>query len=98
MVEPARISESQLRIFISCARDDARVVERIRKHLHSLGVRLLGDQLNMPGKPFAQEIKDLIAHAQVFMPVLTKRSRRHPWVHLSSDRPEAGLSRGDGDV
>ncbi len=73
--------KEKIRVFVSYARDDKDVAKRVRKHLRSLGVTVLGDHHNKAAKPFAKQIQDLIANSHVFLPILTKISKRHPWVH-----------------
>jgi hypothetical protein len=49
--------------------------------LTAIGLTPLWDIDINPGKPFASEIKELIARSHLFIPVLTPQSNTRPWVH-----------------
>jgi hypothetical protein len=72
----------KFRIFVSYSRDDD---DLARKVIHVLRDDLklvpLWDDHIRPGAPFTDEIKGLITHAHIFMPLITERSRGSFWVH-----------------
>lgn len=69
------------RVFLSYAHADKPLVGRMAAILVSIGLTpLWGIDIN-PGKPFATEIKELIARSHLFIPVLTPQSNTRPWVH-----------------
>jgi hypothetical protein len=49
--------------------------------LKDMGLQPLWDEDINPGKPFTNEIKELIARSHLFIPVLTSHSNTRPWVH-----------------
>ena len=75
------MSRYPYRIFISYSHEDlclARVTDTI---LLELGYTPLWDPHIRPGTPFSDAIKDFIAHAHIFMPLITDSSSKRPWVH-----------------
>jgi len=69
------------RVFVSYSRSDERRAARVRAYLSALGARPMSDVDLPAGQPFTEEIKSKIAHAHVFMPLLTTHSGERPWVH-----------------
>ncbi|MFN8527512.1 MAG: toll/interleukin-1 receptor domain-containing protein [Anaerolineae bacterium] len=69
------------RVFLSYARPDVELVNRIAALLIDLGLEPLWDQQINPGTPFSDEIRSLISRAHVFMPILTEHSQNRAWVH-----------------
>lgn len=69
------------RVFISYAREDRKMIDSLVDVLQKIGIRVFWDKNIGVGKAFSDEIKGLIAHTHIFMPVITKNSRNRPWVH-----------------
>ncbi len=69
------------RVFVSYSHVDKLLVEQIVMKLDSMGFLPLWDKDINPGKPFTQEIKELIARSHLFLPVITSHSSQRPWVH-----------------
>lgn len=72
---------ASFRVFVSYCHEDRRLARKTVKALKELGLTLLWDENIRPGIPFNDAIKGLITHAHVFMPLITKNTRLHPWVH-----------------
>lgn len=71
----------QYRVFISYSHEDLTLVEGIADVLNSSGLRPMWDQNFASGSSFHDEIKNFIAHAHVFLPVLTRTADARKWVH-----------------
>ena len=56
-------------------------MENAVKVLEENGYNPLCDKNIIGGKPFTDEIKKMIAHAHIFLPLLTENSSLRPWVH-----------------
>jgi len=69
------------RIFVSYSHDDHPHAAQIVDYLRSIGAHVLWDPDILPGVPFSEEIKEMIAFSHVFMPLLTAASVARPWVH-----------------
>jgi hypothetical protein len=69
------------RIFISYSREDLRLAQKVVRAFEGMGLTPLWDPHVRPGMPFTDEIKGLITHAHLFMPLITKHSQTRPWVH-----------------
>lgn len=69
------------RVFLSYAHADKALIQQMAHILESIGLTPLWDIDINPGKPFANEIKELIARSHLFIPVLTPQSNTRPWVH-----------------
>lgn len=69
------------RIFISYSHEDAELARHAAAILDQAGCIPLWDANIRPGTAFTEEIKRLIHHAHIFMPLLTENSTRRPWVH-----------------
>jgi hypothetical protein len=67
-----------LRVFISYSHQDRKLVEQVERVLRENGLDTLWDQNFEFGHGFPEQIKNFIAHAHVFMPIITGTS---PWVH-----------------
>jgi hypothetical protein len=69
------------RVFVSFSHDDRDRVERIYHYLqgHNLNVRWTGSLL--PGVRFAEQIREGISTAHLFLPVMTASAVARPWVH-----------------
>jgi len=69
------------RIFLSYSHEDLQIAEKVAGVLEGLSLRPIWDKHIRPGTAFTDAIKGLIAHAHVFMPLITGSSRKRPWVH-----------------
>ena len=69
------------RVFVSYAHEDHRLAARLLQALRDLQLRPYCDESIGAGMPFTDEIKGLIAHAHVFMPLITQNAQQRPWVH-----------------
>ncbi|MDC0934878.1 toll/interleukin-1 receptor domain-containing protein [Pirellulales bacterium] len=71
----------EYRVFISYSHNDRQLVERIVAILKKNGMRPTWDEDFAFGQGFHEQIKRFIAHAHVFMPIITKASSARGWVH-----------------
>ena len=71
--------DSAYRIFISYSHNDEALKDKIVKVLEANGLQPMHDEGFAFGEGFPDQIKDYIAHAHVFLPILTKESSG--WVH-----------------
>ena len=69
-----------IRVFISYAHNDAGTASNIAEVLGEQGIDLLYDKNLNVGAGFTEQIMQRIAHAHVFLPVLTKRASARQWV------------------
>ena len=71
------------RVFISYSHDDHDIFERLKTALEARPFKLLvlSDRNIGAGSPFTDAIKGLIIHAHLFIPLITKNSKKRPWVH-----------------
>ncbi len=69
------------RIFISYSHEDRGLVETVVGILEENGLRPMWDAGFTWGLGFHEQIKDFIAHAHVFIPIITKTSSNRGWVH-----------------
>ncbi len=69
------------RVFISYSHEDRDKVERVAELLENIGLRPIWDKNLLPGVPFGEQIKNGIAYAHVFMPIVTASAIGRPWVH-----------------
>jgi hypothetical protein len=79
------------RVFVSYSHDDAEKAQIVRAHLKEIGAEPMLDVDLPPGESYAKEIRQRIACAHVFMPLLTSASKERPWVHQ-----EIGYAMGMG--
>ena len=70
-----------LRIFISYSHEDTELASKAAEILSGIGYVPIWDKHIRPGIAFTEEIKQLILHAHIFLPLLTKNSASRPWVH-----------------
>jgi len=74
--------KSRLRVFISYSRKDSDFVSQLDKFLRAeVGVEPVYDRNIRIGTKFDAEIMRFIAHAHIFMPVLTPTADDRKWVH-----------------
>src|SRR4051794_13507578 len=69
------------RVFISYSHDDMAPAQRVVDVLKANGLTVLWDKDFAYGRGFHDQIKTFIAHAHVFLPVITARSSERGWVH-----------------
>lgn len=65
-------------MFISYSHQDRKLVEQVEQVLRENGLDTLWDENFEFGHGFPEQIKNFIAHAHVFMPIITAA---RPWVH-----------------
>lgn len=69
------------RVFISYSHKDLELVKKLVTILEENGVTPLWDRNFALGRGFHEQIQTFIAHAHVFMPVITASSSKRGWVH-----------------
>jgi len=69
------------RVFVSYAEEDRRHASRIVSRLCELDLQPVWDQDNAGGWPFVELTKRRIAHAHLFLPLLTPHSVQSTWVN-----------------
>jgi hypothetical protein len=69
------------RVFICYAHEDRELAGKIADALKEMGLIPTWDPHIAPGTPFTDAIKTMIAHAHLFMPIITENSQKRPWVH-----------------
>ncbi|NQT53941.1 toll/interleukin-1 receptor domain-containing protein [bacterium] len=69
------------RVFVSYSHENGDKAEAIVEHLKSIGLEPVWDAGLQWGPSFAEQIRDGIAFAHAFIPVLTAASTRRTWVH-----------------
>jgi len=82
-LNPSRTSDSstdRIRIFISYSSDDRDTVEKVAEILETEERQVIWDKHLLYGSGFHAQIKRLIEHAHIFMPLLTKSSTNKQWV------------------
>jgi len=73
---------SRYRVFVSYSHDDSTIVHAIAKYLElECHLTVIWDQTFAVGRGFHEQIRDCIAHAHIFLPVLTPRATERGWVH-----------------
>jgi len=69
------------RVFISYSHEDRQLVQELIARLEGMGLFPVWDKYIRPGQHFSDVIKHGIGHAHVFMPILSRKSAKRPWVH-----------------
>lgn len=70
------------RVFIAYSHKDHELVEKIVAVLEEdFGLNPVWDRHIHPGMPFTDAIREMIASAHLFIPLLTENSKERPWVH-----------------
>ena len=69
------------RVFVCFSHEDESLVEEIVRIIQENGILPLWDRKFAEGMGFPDQIKRYIAHAHLFLPVITKAADEHKWVH-----------------
>lgn len=69
------------RVFISYARKDRELCNRVAEILAEYGLIVLSDKGIVPGDQFPDEIRRLISEAHVLMPIITPDAEGSAWVN-----------------
>jgi len=77
----AREEERKYRVFLSYSHKDVDLVRVLAQILSSNGLDPMWDEDFLGGQNFNEQIRRYIAHADVFLPVLTHEADKHKWVH-----------------
>src|ERR1700687_1772072 len=75
------MSDTKYRVFVSYSHEDVREFTKLKRALEHRKLCVLSDRNIGAGTPFTDAIKGLIAHAHLFIPLITKNAQRKPWVH-----------------
>jgi hypothetical protein len=78
---PAKKLATPYRVFISYSHKDTAFCNSVMKRLEHLELIALSDQRLAYGHGFLDQIKKYIAHAHIFMPLVTSNSNQGQWVH-----------------
>jgi len=73
--------QQPFRAFVSYSHDDQALFAATRTALRNVGLDVTSDTELRPGPGFTEQIQTSIAHAHVFVPILTPRSHERGWVH-----------------
>lgn len=79
------------RVFLSYAHEDRTYALKLRDYLDDLGLAVMWDKSIGVGEKFSDRIRRDIAHAHLFIPLITETSLGRPWVHH-----ETGFAMGLG--
>jgi len=71
----------EYRIFISYSHEDGDLVKGLVAMLREEGLKPMWDRDFAYGRGFPEQIKRFIAHAHVFLPLITESSSQRGWVH-----------------
>nr|VFJ87469.1 MAG: TIR domain-containing protein [Candidatus Kentron sp. H]VFJ89095.1 MAG: TIR domain-containing protein [Candidatus Kentron sp. H]VFJ95785.1 MAG: TIR domain-containing protein [Candidatus Kentron sp. H] len=71
----------KFRVFISYARGDPELAEKLSKKLEEAELEPVWDDSIQAGTQFSDEIKGFIANSHIFIPLITDKSRSSSWVH-----------------
>lgn len=77
----AASSREEYRVFISYSHEDPDRVRKIVQALRANGLDPVWDEGFVGGTGFPEQIKTYIAHAHVFLPLITPKSSERGWVH-----------------
>ncbi len=69
------------RVFLSYSHQDLKLVRAIDAVLKRNGLSPMWDEHFLYGQGFHEQIKNFIAHAHVFLPILTQTASHRNWVH-----------------
>ena len=71
----------EFRVFLSYSHDDRKQVETVKEVLQQNHLQPMLDQHFQYGRGFHAQIRNFIAHAHVFLPLLTEGADTRKWVH-----------------
>lgn len=71
----------RFRVFLSYSHSDRGLADGVAEALRQVNLEPIYDRHIRPGTAFTDSIKGLIAHAHIFMPLITEHARERPWVH-----------------
>jgi len=95
------------RVFVSYSREDLALVNKLQRHLKSIGALPMFDQHIKYADRFSEEIRRQISYAHIFITLITEKSKESPWVlqeigyamglrvpvlPLALDQPPAGMA------
>lgn len=69
------------RVFISYSHQDRALAESVCAVITRMGLEPLWDEGFAAGRGFHEQIKMFIAHAHIFLPIITESSSQRGWVH-----------------
>ncbi len=69
------------RVFLSYSHKDRELAKKMARHLEGIGCCAVWDEKVRPGDRFSETLRHGIAHAHVFLPILTANAVKRPWVH-----------------
>ncbi len=72
---------NSLRVFISYSHENIEIALEIEQALKAMDLSPMFDQNFAFGLSFHEQIKMLIAHAHVFLPIITEETSKRGWVH-----------------
>ena len=70
-----------MRAFVSYTHDDLDIAKEVASVLEAQQIAADWDRNIQPGTAFTDAIKSRILHSHVFVPLITERSQRRPWIH-----------------
>jgi hypothetical protein len=74
--------QEKIRVFISYSHQDKELVNRLDNYLETeCEINVIWDKNLAAGSGFHEQIRDSIASAHIFMPLITKESSQRGWVH-----------------
>ena len=79
--EPMFEEDRQYRVFLSYSHQDLGIARAVDSILKRNGLRPMWDEHFAYGQGFHDQIKKFIAHAHVFLPILTHSANQRNWVH-----------------
>jgi len=77
----ALADEEKFRVFLSYSHEDVELVVTLDRILRENGFDPMWDRHFASGHGFRDQIRNFIAHAHVFIPVLTPKADERKWVH-----------------
>lgn len=76
-----RQDDQGYRVFLSYSHQDLKIVKAIDAVLKRNWLSPMWDEYFLYGQGFHEQIKNFIAHAHVFLPILTQAASHRNWVH-----------------
>ena len=80
-IGPISLEPDAYRVFVSYSHDERSIAEQIIAILREQGLQPIWDRNFALGHGFHDQIKNCIAHAHVFVPIITNASINRGWVH-----------------